>query len=101
MCNIKGIGRQCSRKKRSDIGLYFKTFIQISVSLWCVGRRTMRKMMQAAEKAGMTDKGDYAFFYIDMYNTNSSYYWTDNDDHIEFDSGNQDDEDRSSQLSFV
>ena len=37
--------------------------------------------MRAAEKQEMTN-GEYAFIYLDLYNTNTSYFWTDEDDHI-------------------
>ena len=60
------------------------------VSLWCVGRRTMRRVMSEAEKLNMTG-GDFAFIYIDLYNSNASYYWTDDDDNLAKDTSNPDD----------
>ena len=40
----------------------------------------MRVVMETAEKLQMTE-GDHAFIYLDLYNMNSSYFWTDADDH--------------------
>ena len=41
----------------------------------------MRNVMKAAEKKGMTSKTDdenqrFAFFHVDLYNTNTSYEWS-------------------------
>ena len=60
------------------------------MSIWYCEKRTMRKVMKTAEKLNMT-RGDFAFIYIDLYNTNSSYYWTDYDDHLDQSTANQDD----------
>nr|XP_018671934.1 atrial natriuretic peptide receptor 1-like isoform X1 [Ciona intestinalis] len=57
------------------------------VSIWCVGRQTMRRVMQAAQKMGMTD-GEFSFIYLDFYNTNTSYNWSSNDDHMEASTAN-------------
>jgi len=46
--------------------------------------------MQEAEKMNMTG-GDFAFIYLDLYNSNTSYLWTDHDDHVEQSTGNLDD----------
>ena len=51
----------------------------------------MRRAMETAKKLGMTD-GDFAFIYIDVYNTNTSYYWTDDDDNLLFDTSNNSEE---------
>ncbi|CAK8676717.1 unnamed protein product [Clavelina lepadiformis] len=50
------------------------------VSIWCVGKKTMRHVMEKAFEMGMTG-GDFAFIYLDLYNTNVSYTWSDADDH--------------------
>ena len=36
--------------------------------------------MEKASQMGMTG-GDFAFIYLDLYNTNVSYTWSDADDH--------------------
>ena len=37
--------------------------------------------MAAAKNLSMTS-GDFAFIYIDLYNSNLSYFWTDDDDQL-------------------
>ncbi|XP_039271429.2 atrial natriuretic peptide receptor 1-like [Styela clava] len=49
------------------------------VSVWCVGRKAMKYVMNKAYEKGMAD-GDFAFLYLDIYNTNVSYEWSDEDD---------------------
>lgn len=44
----------------------------------------MRQVMMSARQRGMTS-GDYAFLYLDMYNTNISYTWNDTDDQDYYD----------------
>ncbi|XP_076801487.1 atrial natriuretic peptide receptor 1-like isoform X2 [Clavelina lepadiformis] len=56
----------------------FKNYARVSI--WCVGRKTMRHVMEKAFEMGMTG-GDFAFIYLDLYNTNVSYTWSDADDH--------------------
>lgn len=41
----------------------------------------MRRVMKTAENLGMTS-GDFAFIYVDLYNTNTTYYWSDADDQL-------------------
>ena len=55
-----------------------------AVSVWCVGRQSMRRAMKAAAALNMTG-GDFAFLYVDLYNSNTTYYWTDDDDNLEKD----------------
>ncbi|XP_039272444.2 atrial natriuretic peptide receptor 1-like [Styela clava] len=49
------------------------------VSIWCIGRKAMRYIMNKAKEKRMTG-GDYAFLYLDIYNTNISYEWSNEDD---------------------
>jgi len=49
----------------------------------------MRKAMKTAESLNMTG-GDFAFLYIDLYNSNTSYYWTDADDYMKEDTSASD-----------
>ncbi|CAK8676721.1 unnamed protein product [Clavelina lepadiformis] len=56
----------------------FKNYARVSI--WCVERKTMRYVMEKASQMGMTG-GDFAFIYLDLYNTNVSYTWSDADDH--------------------
>ena len=51
----------------------------LTVSTWWVSKATMRMAMLKAHELGMTN-GEYAFVYFDLYNTNTSYSWTDDDD---------------------
>ena len=46
--------------------------------------------MEKAEKLNMTKHGEFAFIFLDLYNSNTSYYWTDYDDHVEQSTGNPD-----------
>ncbi|CAK8676715.1 unnamed protein product [Clavelina lepadiformis] len=62
---------------------------QARVSIWCVGRKTMRHVMETAYQMGMTG-GDFVFIYLDFYNTNTSYTWSDADDHPAEDTSNPD-----------
>ena len=50
----------------------------------------MRRAMKAAEGLNMT-KGDHAFIYVDLYNSNSSYFWTDDDDNLAADTSDPND----------
>uniref|UniRef100_F6WZZ7 Guanylate cyclase n=1 Tax=Ciona intestinalis TaxID=7719 RepID=F6WZZ7_CIOIN len=64
-----------SDKRASARTIYVNIKISYTVSIWCVGRQTMRRVMQAAQKMGMTD-GEFSFIYLDFYNTNTSYNWS-------------------------
>ena len=52
--------------------------------------------MEEAEKQGMTN-GEFAFIYLDLYNTNTSYVWTDHDDHLDNSTSEKDDTDYNSE----
>jgi len=60
----------------------------------------MRRIMMKAREMGQT-KGDYAFLYLDLYNTNRSFTWTDADDSPAKETGNEEEPSYSSGTSAV